>query len=222
MALNRGSHVPHVFVPGPWDVSTLPLGPDASHHLYKVLRRSRGESISYTDGAGAIGTGTLDDNCVVRGTEYSTPRAIRPMIAVAPPAQKDRLRFMVEKLSELGVIEVRWLRSRFTEGRPPTVEKASAWSRMALEQSRGAWMMDLPADFIDVGSLPQGTVFADRTGSPPGSLAAVPAIAIGPEGGWDPDEIPAHAPKVRLSDRVLRVETAALVAAAWSNPAIFS
>jgi RsmE family RNA methyltransferase len=215
-------HVPHVFVSLPWDAPRLALGPDSSHHLYKVLRRSNGDSISYTDGAGTIGTGTLEDNDVVRGTEQSFPRPMRPIIVVAPPAQKDRLRFMVEKLAELGVVEVRWLRSRFTEGRPPGGDKSAAWSRMALEQSRGAWLMAVPSDSIDVGSLPEGTVFADQSGPSHGSLTAVPAIAIGPEGGWDTDEIPPNAPTIRLSDGVLRVETAAIVAAACSNPAIFS
>jgi RsmE family RNA methyltransferase len=38
-------------------------------------------------------------------------------------------------------------------------------------------------------------------------------VAIGPEGGWTPEEITEAADSVDLGDRVLRVETAALVAA---------
>ncbi|MFZ8967333.1 MAG: 16S rRNA (uracil(1498)-N(3))-methyltransferase [Ilumatobacteraceae bacterium] len=36
---------------------------------------------------------------------------------------------------------------------------------------------------------------------------------VGPEGGFDDDEIPANVPRVRLSDTILRAETATLVAA---------
>jgi 16S rRNA U1498 N3-methylase RsmE len=39
-------------------------------------------------------------------------------------------------------------------------------------------------------------------------------VVIGPEGGWAPDEIPDDAVVWDLGDTVLRLETAALVAAA--------
>ncbi len=39
-------------------------------------------------------------------------------------------------------------------------------------------------------------------------------IAIGPEGGWTPDELALAQDRVELGDAVLRVETAALVACA--------
>ncbi|MGA1149218.1 MAG: 16S rRNA (uracil(1498)-N(3))-methyltransferase, partial [Ilumatobacteraceae bacterium] len=46
-------------------------------------------------------------------------------------------------------------------------------------------------------------------------------IVVGPEGGFDDDEIPANVPRVRLGDTILRAETATLVAAtlltAWRS-----
>jgi RsmE family RNA methyltransferase len=39
-------------------------------------------------------------------------------------------------------------------------------------------------------------------------------VVIGPEGGWSADEIPEEAVRYDLGETVLRVETAALVAAA--------
>jgi RsmE family RNA methyltransferase len=51
--------------------------------------------------------------------------------------------------------------------------------------------------------------------------AADRLIAIGPEGGWTPDELALAEDLVSLGDTVLRVETAALVAcveiARWND-----
>ena len=49
-----------------------------------------------------------------------------------------------------------------------------------------------------------------------GGSAEVPharTVVIGPEGGWAPGEIPESAIRLHLGDTVLRVETAAIVAA---------
>jgi 16S rRNA (uracil1498-N3)-methyltransferase len=39
-------------------------------------------------------------------------------------------------------------------------------------------------------------------------------VLVGPEGGWDDDELDLGLPRVRLGPRVLRTETAAVVAGA--------
>jgi len=50
--------------------------------------------------------------------------------------------------------------------------------------------------------------------SPAAPNRASPAlIVVGPEGGFDDDEIPANVPRVSLGDTILRAETATLVAA---------
>jgi 16S rRNA U1498 N3-methylase RsmE len=43
--------------------------------------------------------------------------------------------------------------------------------------------------------------------------AGVDTIIVGPEGGFSPDELAVDVPRVGLADTILRVETAALVAA---------
>ena len=206
------AHVPHLLLAGPWAGDTIPLDQDAAHHLGAVLRRQRGEPVTYTDGEGVFGEGELVEGAVRRGSESAMPKASTIMIAVAPPAARDRARFLVEKLGELGVTELRWIRTRHGEGRPPSADKVSMWCRGALEQSRGAWLMRVSGP-VAIDELPDGTVFADAAGSLV-DLATAPCVAVGPEGGWASDEIPADAPRVSLGKTVLRVETAAIVAAA--------
>jgi 16S rRNA (uracil1498-N3)-methyltransferase len=53
---------------------------------------------------------------------------------------------------------------------------------------------------------------AEAGGGPPG--LGRPVLAVGPEGGWDPDERDAFGPTVGLGATVLRAETAAVAAGA--------
>lgn len=205
-------HVPHLYVPGPWESPALPLTDAAVGHLRKSLRRSDGDVLSYTDGAGRIGEGSLEGGDVIRGDEREAPRGRFPVIAVAAPANKDRVRFLVEKLAELGTPELWWLTTGFGEGRLPPDDKVESWCRSALEQSRSAWLMRVSRRMIGLDELPSGTVFADQAGSSDG-IGTAPCVAIGPEGGWAPGEIPEGAPLRSFGRSVLRVETAAIAAA---------
>jgi 16S rRNA (uracil1498-N3)-methyltransferase len=209
-------HIPHLYLPPPWPPTAVPLPATAAHHLVKVLRLDPGAAVTYTDGAGRHGEGHLRDGTVVRGDEHTVPPpAIAITMAVAPPHDKDRLRFMIEKLAELEVGRVRFLRTRFGAGRLPDLSKSIAWATGALEQSQGAWLMDITTAWTEPASLdPVTSWYAERDGAEQvGPLPAEATIAIGPEGGWAPGEIPENAQRLGLGRTVLRVETAAIVAA---------
>lgn len=208
------AHVPHLLTPRPWRGPEIELHAGQMHHLHNVLRMNPGEEVSYTDGDGLLGRGVLGTGVVMREGEHRVPSPDPEVtMAVAPPAAKDRARFLVEKLAELGVAHLVWLRTRRGEGRPPSSERCAAWAGSALEQSRGAWLMKIDAEPRDWTSLPPPVVVADRGGQARLPAGAV-TVAIGPEGGWADGEVPADHPRVSLGSRVLRVETAALAVAA--------
>ena len=209
-------HVPHVFVPRPWPPAAVPIPPAAAHHLSRVLRVASGAPVSYTDGQGHVGEGRLLDEELARGAErFVAAPQVAITIAVAPPHDKDRLRFMVEKLAELEVRRIVFLRTRFGVGRLPDNSKALSWAIGALEQSQGAWLMEVEAGWTDPGTLDPTSVWVADPGADQQAAAAPAAvtIAIGPEGGWAPGELPAGAFRFGLGRTVLRVETAAIVAA---------
>lgn len=204
-------HVPHMVVGAPWEGDTLGLSVVQWRHLTKVLRLSRGDRITYTDGLGTRGHGTLIDKAVTRGDETFHPREIDLTVAAAPPANKDRQRFLVEKLAELGIPRLVWLRTKHGKHRVASGARLFAWVLSAVEQSRGAWLMETSEDLVDWPAL-EGPVAACH----PGGTRALPearSIVIGPEGGFADGEIPDHATLWDLGPTVLRVETAALVAA---------
>lgn len=207
-------HVPHLFLPGPWEAPRLLLGDGHVHHLTRVLRMGDGAEVSYTDGAGTLGRGTLQQGAVERGPEAVGTSAPPVSVAVAPPASRQRARYVVEKLAELGVRRLIWVRTRHTEGRPPSDEKARAWVHSALEQSRGAWEMTI--DQTALADLDGGRLVVVHPGPDPFTLSGPapdsPILLIGPEGGLDEDEIPSGAARLALGPTILRVETAAVAA----------
>ncbi len=172
-----------------------------------------GAAVTYTDGMGRVGEGTYASGSVIRGPEHEVPRvSTRVTVAVAPPSSKDRVRFLVEKLAELGVADLVWVKTRFSEGRTPNPDKTSTWIRSAVEQSRGAWTMSTRE--ADIRDLRPPILVADLDGVPLLTATSEATVLIGPEGGFDPAELPPDAMLVSLGHNVLRVETAAIAAAA--------
>ena len=211
-------HRPHILIAGCGsNDAPIAVDPAAVRHLEQVLRFSSGE-VSYTDGEGLIGTGFYRAGVIERGRENPVDRPTALSVAAAPPRTASRLRFLVEKLAELGVKRLVWLRSAHTEGRPPRLEKAERWAAGALEQSRGAWLMQIGVESIPVSAVAAiGTpVFAEPGGLDPSELllAEDPILCIGPEGGFAPGEVPDRGLRVDLGPTVLRVETAAVVGVA--------
>ncbi len=212
-----GSHFPHLLAEEPWDGEALAVTRDQLHHLEKVLRVEPGQEVSYTNGRGTVGTGVYEDGRIIRDREATVPRPSPLTMAVAPPASRDRCRFLVEKLGELGVARLVWLSTRNGEGRIPHLGKTTAWAVSALEQSRGGWLMEVGTDLVAWDDLDRPLVVAVPGGGT--EVFEVRTVAIGPEGGLDPAEIPADAASIDLGLTILRVETAAVVAASrFSRP----
>ena len=206
-------HIPHLYLPPPWEATVLPLTDVHSHHLRRVLRVSDWAPVSYTDGQGVVGQGTLGPDGIHRGQEASVPRpAPRLTVVVAPPHASDRARFTVEKLGELGTDRLLWLNSDFGQARAPRADKTARWAIGALEQSRGAWLM-VTGDDVTPAELPRPAWFVHPGGGVLPDPSGDVTLVIGPEGGFSPEELTRADTTVGLGARVLRVETAALVAA---------
>ncbi len=206
-------HIPHLYVTGPWDEPSLSLPGDKVRHLVRVLRMPEGATLTYTDGAGRFGEGRWTGVVVERGAESEIHRPSELAMAVAPVKAVDRMRFLVEKLQELGVARLVWLATSFGQARPPRAAKCTAWAIGALEQSRGAWLLEIDDDRRSLTDIDRPLVAhpAGRTDWESGMT-----WCIGPEGGWADHELDPGVPMASLGATVLRTETAALVAAGRS------
>ena len=207
------SSAAHVFVES---LAAPELHPDDSHHLVRVLRLRDGETVTACDGNGAWRVCTLAGGALrAAGEVVQEPLQSAVTIAAAIP-KGERLEWMVQKLTEVGVARivlvecarsvVRWQGDRVSR----QMERLARVAREASMQSRRVYLPELagPVPFTAAVSAP-GVVLADPAG---GLWAGEGTIVIGPEGGFTAEEL-AGAATVSLGHTVLRVETAALVAA---------
>jgi 16S rRNA (uracil1498-N3)-methyltransferase len=205
------------------------------HHLLDVLRLRPGESVAASDGRGSWvpcrltaapggrGSGKVDAGSVlVADGPLTTTVRLEPVLTVAfAPTKGDRPEWVTQKLTELGVDRIVPLRARRSvvrwdgERGRRAVERLRRVAREASAQSRRTWLpevtavMDLDALTSEFGLAPS---LAQPGGGPP-SLAR-PLVAVGPEGGWDEDELSRFGGATGLGPNVLRAETAAVAAGA--------
>ncbi|MFZ9109500.1 MAG: 16S rRNA (uracil(1498)-N(3))-methyltransferase [Ilumatobacteraceae bacterium] len=222
--------VAHVFVD---HLDSPSLTDTDQHHLSRVLRVRDGERVTASDGRGSWRSCAWADGGLRADGDVVTEAAPLQRVGVAfVPVKGDRNEWSVQKLTEIGVDDIVLLaptrRSvvRWTDT-DKQLRKLSLVAREAAMQSRRVWLPRVTAgvSLSDVLSMP-GVAVADPAASlfvsPAASTPAYPTlIVVGPEGGFDDDEIPANVPRVRLGDTILRAETATLVAAtllsAWRS-----
>ena len=200
------------------DAGTIALVDEVERHLNKVLRLRDGEVVSVTDGAGrwclamVIRNGNrlrLDASSEIV-TEQETQRAVT--IAAAIP-KGDRLDWMVQKVTELGVDRLVLLHAEYSAVRwkPDRVDQHLARMQRiadeALRQSRRVVRLAIEAP------VPAIDVLGDFVIAEPGGRSltrADSAVAVGPEGGWTKDELAAARDRIDLGPTILRTETAAV------------
>lgn len=210
-----------------------------SRHARDVLRLTAGTEVELFDDAGQAAAGTIvvtEGQVVVRVSAITAAPANRLKLVVASAVPKaNRADWMIEKLAEIGVDVFIPLAAARSVVLPEGRGKLDRWDRLSAEaakQSRRIGVMaiepltdvtavlkSLPADGVawclstEAGSVTISTAVESILASRPTTLT----LLIGPEGGWTPDELTAFAKAnvqaVRMTASVLRIETAALVAA---------
>jgi 16S rRNA (uracil1498-N3)-methyltransferase len=236
-----------VEVPITDDRATL-AGPEA-HHLAHVMRAKPGERVTLFDGSGCEFAASVE---VVRRAEIElaihacaeVDRELRASCTLAVALPKgDRQAWLVEKAVELGVTRLVPLQTARGVAQP--VEKALDRLRRAVieaskqcgrnrlmeisaPQSWNDYVQTAPASSLRMVAHPgQGLSLAQclKKVTANGEVSAFD-LAIGPEGGFADDEINLATQHgwtcVELGARILRVETAAALLAAFVALAIAS
>ena len=207
----------HVFVE---DLDAPVLDDRDRHHLERVLRVRAGETVTASDGAGRWRECRFGPTLEPLSPIEHAPR-FAPLVTICFALVKgERPEWVVQKLTEVGVDRivpfvaarsvVRWDDAKAARN----VTRLGRVAREAAMQSRRVWLPEVTpvAAFAEVAAL-DGAAIAERDGDPP-SLDH-PVIAVGPEGGWAPEEAGAGLPRVALGPHVLRAETAAVVAGSF-------
>lgn len=195
-----------------------------AHHLLHVLRCRAGSELVLFDGQGHIGEAVVESVTrrsvvcrVLRSFTSQRPWAGGLTVAVSPP-KGDRLRWMIEKLTELGVQRICLLRCSRTIVEPgeTKLDKLRSTAAAACKQSRQAWLPELepfaelrvlveqtkasgellyfahPPDELSAGSIPESS--RPQHGAPSESSGVSRSeygrklLLIGPEGGFTDEE----------------------------------
>jgi len=220
----------------------IELSEREAHHLRDVLRMKLGDVIELFDDAGAVADAQIvecdQQRVAVRvdalqagGTD---PTSVPIVVASAVP-KGDRAEWMIEKLSELGVSRFIPLATARSVVLPEGRNKRDRWTRIATEaakQSRRSGVMTIDAlTALDdlLRTVEPRSAFILSTGADARGLADVLqssmlharssiSLLVGPEGGWTDDELArcaaAGLTSAKLTATILRVETAAVAAAA--------
>jgi 16S rRNA (uracil1498-N3)-methyltransferase len=207
------------------------------HHLAHVMRKGVGDCLTVFDGQGTeadaeiVGIAkTCATLCLAERRSDAPQTHANVVLATAAP-KADRMRWLVEKATELGVerlIPLQTSRSIVAPGafkldkmRQVVVEacKQSGRNRLMQIDLLMPWRQ-----FVAERVSSLATIVADRDGSPLASLdlsaleRASVLLVVGPEGGLSATElqeaVEAGAKTVSLGSNILRIETAALALAA--------
>jgi 16S rRNA (uracil1498-N3)-methyltransferase len=214
--------------------SRLVLDDAEAHHVSRVLRLPRGADLGVFDGRGNEWRATV--TAVGRRVEVELLAPVDG--AVEAPLEvrlfqglcrADRMEWLIQKATEVGVAAVIGVAALGAETKPPGPGRLERWRRIAVEACKQSGRRAVPGiDVVD--GLPDPPPQVAGLLLVPGESPALgsrleelerPAavwLAVGAEAGIGPQEVERHAERgwrrSGLGPRILRAETAGLVAAA--------
>ena len=206
------------------EAETVRLSSEEAHHLVEVLRLREGADVSLFDGKGSAARAKVhriaggEVEIRILGPEPSRESPLSLTLAVAPP-KGDRMSFLIEKLTELGVTRIIPLET----DRGRTGKNLERWRRIAIEACKQSGRsrapeVESPRSVASVLEEP-GILLVAHPGAPPlaGTGIGKVIVLVGPEGGWSEEELALAASRsvtlFGVGPRTLRTETAAIAAA---------
>jgi len=216
------------------DAGSIVLGADESAHATGVLRLRAGDRVSVFDGRGneflcevASASKRGMELAVIATSQPPAPESPLDFTLAAALLKHDKYDLVVQKAVELGVTRlIPTVTARCDIPSKAADKRISRWERIVVESSKQcgrAVLMEI-GEVEELGAIAEraeGTklIFSERGGSrmPAEAVGSVTAL-VGPEGGWEDEEIELAVSKgfsnVTLGGRILRAETAAIAIAA--------
>jgi 16S rRNA (uracil1498-N3)-methyltransferase len=230
------------FIADTWTDTTASLTGDQAVHLARVLRAEVGQvydivANGFLHRAEIIAVSDKEVRFTLH--EELEADAALPLHLLLAVFKFDHFEWAVEKATELGVARITPVLARRTEKHLAlaATKRVERWRRIALEASKQSRRTDVPeiaepvslklalereasAVRILLSETEQTTALAEALGSSRSEMSGV-ALAIGPEGGWTPEEMALFTQHkwqhVTLGPRILRAETAAIAAIAIAS-----
>jgi len=220
--------------------NTLRLSGDEYHHLKNVNRAKCGDSIEVIDGQGSLFFGEIQamksDEALVPVKKIEKSHKPPVNVIVAPSLLKQRpMNVMIEKLTEIGVDEIRPVMfTRTDETYSPA--RLKKWNRMAgqsLKVNKRLWLTDIypPVAIEEIIRMSQPIktkILLDISGQNPVNVTwQFPVIAvIGPPGDITAEEreilLQNGFKPYKINGAILKSETAAISIGAILKALLYS
>jgi len=205
--------IPTIFNPDIHESDELvEIGDDKLHHIKKVLRKENGSKLKVTNAQSLILQGKLHNKDVEISSKNIYNRTLSYSIFLPHLRERNRFRFMLEKLTELNS---HYIFIGSTENSQKTNIKENnifSWLVSAIEQSGTPFIPEIEfVPGLDFDKFTNGLDISGKTLLK--NKKELKNIAIGPEGGWSKSELANFKSLIRLADNSLRTETAAITAA---------
>jgi len=205
---------------------------EESKHLAKVIRKVPGDIIYVTNGKGIEWKGVLSfvspqkTIASLKAFKKHPPKKYQIHLAIAPTKNNNRMEWLIEKLTELGVSSITPLLCDHSERKIIKKERLEKITISGLKQSQQFYLPKVNEmvsfkDFV-IASKKQETYIAHCEESPKENLDAISfkgtsqTVMIGPEGDFSHREIKeavmAGIKAVSIGKQRFRTETAGLFA----------
>lgn len=210
-------------------------------HLRDSLRLDRGDELTVTDRAGVryrteiveVTATALEARILDKAT---APQRTSPTVVLAQALLKgEKMDWVIQKATELGIDRLVPVQTKHSviKIQPERLDhQRTRWERIALEaaQQSERWTLptievprDLTSLFQQQAAAAAKVILAERSRNVPLMTVRLPTdpeqtvvMLIGPEGGWDQEELREAADAgfqaVTIGTRILRAETAAIAA----------
>jgi 16S rRNA (uracil1498-N3)-methyltransferase len=174
--------------------------PEASHHVLHVLRARPGERFFLTDGRGGAGIGELEGVSPSGRATLRVQQVLEPVLGprrvlVLGMPKAALLEESVTLAAEGGATELLVVRARYSPPGDLRAERLDRVLRAAVTQCGRADLPPIRGPFSLGAALDHPSLASAETrwiaspGGPPATAGQEDAaVAIGPEGGWAPEE----------------------------------
>jgi 16S rRNA (uracil1498-N3)-methyltransferase len=232
------------FIANLWTPTTATLTGDQATHLARVLRAEPGQVYD------VVANGFLHRAEITAVSESEVrfllheeleSDAALPLHLLLAVFKFDHMEWAIEKATELGIAHITPILARRTEKHlaQSATKRAERWRRIALEASKQSRRTTIPTiadpiplkQSLDQEQSPTRILLSETEQATSITTALLKAksstqetdtaLAIGPEGGWTPEEMALFTQHnwqpVTLGPRILRAETAAIAAIAIAS-----
>ncbi|MGM9551605.1 MAG: 16S rRNA (uracil(1498)-N(3))-methyltransferase [Clostridia bacterium] len=211
---------------------------EEANHIIKVLRMKEGESLTVFDGEGNCADGVIEkiegkSVFVEVKKRYASQTEPKLRITLFQGIPKNpKMDLIIQKATELGVVEIVPVNTKRIVAKIDKESKMERLRRIAFEAAKQCGRSYIPkiADPVsfdealemmkkcDCGIIPYECEKDGKIGNSLKEGITTLGIMIGPEGGFEKEEVEkaenAGIERVTLGKRILRTETAGLVASA--------